>query len=592
MLIPLDRLFIDPANPRTRRDPDFIRALAANIASEGVLEPLQVKGPYPDGRFGVVNGGSRLEALQFLHPGDRIDVECSAIADEIASDPARLKSVALSPNVMRAALHPVDEFEAFDQLVAQGFTEDQVAERYGVEKIVVRQRLALARLAPEIRAAWRAGEIDADAAEEFTLTDDQSRQAAVFKKLGFGPEIRRMSPYVIRKELVGERGESPRFFKFIGREAYEAAGGRLSRFLFVDKDEEAADIVLDFPILKALVEEKIAEKCAALKKQGWGFAEPADKHRNSSTYRRVSAKKKEEKAAAGCLVGIDHYGELYVDRGVMLPGAKLPAEKQDKKAVKGKNAGPAADLQGNEVETIDAKPLPSSLVEDMTRAVTFALQDAVMTDTDLALRILVAATTPDLFGSPAKITCKILRRAGDDEADIEFLDFADVLERLKDTPRDELLRMLTARVAKSIDIVAGSPGQLASLFPARVGGGEQPETTEAESLVSAAPASPFNATLAREFLHIDFFKRAGKMRSILAIQEIDPSADVGALLRKTAKELAAIAADKTNATGWLPPELRTVHYAPPEATGSPAATDSSEEPEPETRGAERAEAAR
>ncbi|MBM6411854.1 ParB/RepB/Spo0J family partition protein, partial [Lacticaseibacillus paracasei] len=96
----------------------------------------------------------------------------------------------LAANITQLPLHPVDQFEAFanvrDSLLSTKSWEDAeiaIADRYGVSKDVVRRRLALGDLAPEIRAAWREGKIEGEVAKVFTLLRDQKAQADLFAKL-------------------------------------------------------------------------------------------------------------------------------------------------------------------------------------------------------------------------------------------------------------------------------------------------------------------------------------------------------------------------------------------------------------------------
>jgi ParB family transcriptional regulator, chromosome partitioning protein len=57
-------------------------------------------------------------------------------------------------------MHPADQFIAFrDLLVQSGFSIDDVAARFGVSPLFVRQRLKLANVAPRIIKAYRVARI-------------------------------------------------------------------------------------------------------------------------------------------------------------------------------------------------------------------------------------------------------------------------------------------------------------------------------------------------------------------------------------------------------------------------------------------------
>src|SRR5258708_34100187 len=73
-------------------------------------------------------------------------------------------------------MHPADQFIAFRDLVESGLSIDEVAARFGVTTLFVRQRLKLANVAPRFIEAYRAGEILLEQLEALALTDDHEAQ--------------------------------------------------------------------------------------------------------------------------------------------------------------------------------------------------------------------------------------------------------------------------------------------------------------------------------------------------------------------------------------------------------------------------------
>lgn len=53
-------------------------------------------------------------------------------------------------NLQRAAMHPADQFEAFDIMIAERRSEEEIALKFGASVDLVRRRLKLVRVAPEI----------------------------------------------------------------------------------------------------------------------------------------------------------------------------------------------------------------------------------------------------------------------------------------------------------------------------------------------------------------------------------------------------------------------------------------------------------
>jgi ParB family chromosome partitioning protein len=71
-------------------------------------------------------------------------------------DPATATETNVAENIIRVAMHPADQFIAFhDLLVESGLSIDDVAARFGVSPLFVRQRLKLANVGMESRAQRR-----------------------------------------------------------------------------------------------------------------------------------------------------------------------------------------------------------------------------------------------------------------------------------------------------------------------------------------------------------------------------------------------------------------------------------------------------
>jgi ParB family chromosome partitioning protein len=128
-------------------------------------------------RFAVDAGGRRLKALKQLSqdgliPADHL-VPC------LVEDQGNAILNSATENLQRAAMHPADHFEALDKVIAKGRSEDEIALKFGVSVDLVRRRLRLARVAPEIIEQFCAGELTLECEMAFTLTKDHNRQLAV-----------------------------------------------------------------------------------------------------------------------------------------------------------------------------------------------------------------------------------------------------------------------------------------------------------------------------------------------------------------------------------------------------------------------------
>ena len=245
--IPLSRLELAPENVRkTPEDPASFAELKASIAAHDLLENLIVRIEHPGGdpgsgpgqahveRCAVVAGGRRLAAMKALVEEEVLDaghpVLCRVIgAAENAGE------FSLAENVVRVAMHPADQVVAFTKLSESGVSVSAIAARFGVAERLVEQRLRLGGVAPELLDAYRAQEMDLDTLKAFTVTTDHARQRTAWegvKEQGYRP-----SGWQVRRMLTEESVPAvSAVARFVGEEAYEAAGGTLTRDLFAGED--------------------------------------------------------------------------------------------------------------------------------------------------------------------------------------------------------------------------------------------------------------------------------------------------------------------------------------------------------------------
>jgi ParB family chromosome partitioning protein len=136
------RLIRRPSTP-LREDLGSVTELAASIFENGLLEPLVVR-PV-DGKFEVVAGSRRLEACKLA--GVR-----KVLCHVIELDDKQAFEVALTENVQRRTLNPVDEARAFERYVTTyGYGgESELARRIGKSQQYVSQRIRLLSLPDDL----------------------------------------------------------------------------------------------------------------------------------------------------------------------------------------------------------------------------------------------------------------------------------------------------------------------------------------------------------------------------------------------------------------------------------------------------------
>ena len=167
-------------------------------------------------------------------------------------------------------MHPADQVVAFSQLAQSGVTVAAIAARFGVAERLVEQRLRLGNAAPELLDAYRADDIDLETLKAFSVTTDHNRQRTIWERVA--GQGHRPSAWQVKRMLTEERvpAGSP-MARFIGVDAYEAAGGPVLRDLFADEHENG--VWLENPALLIELAMKRLQAAADELSTRWKWAE-------------------------------------------------------------------------------------------------------------------------------------------------------------------------------------------------------------------------------------------------------------------------------------------------------------------------------
>jgi len=274
--IPFHNLVLSQSNVRRVKAGISVDELAESIARRGLIQSLHVRPVIGEdgaetGKFEVPAGGRRYRALEHLVKQKRLaksaPVPCIVSA---ADDGVLIDEVSLAENIERAPLHPLDQFRAFQAMREKGMTEEAIAAAFFVDAKVVKQRLRLVTVAPVLLEVYAADEMTLEQLMAFTVSSDHARQAQVWEavKNSWSKE-----PYQIRRMLTeGAVRASDKRARFLGLDAYEAAGGFVLRDLFQQDD---GGWLQDPVVLERLVGEKLKAEAAVIVGEGWKWIEVA-----------------------------------------------------------------------------------------------------------------------------------------------------------------------------------------------------------------------------------------------------------------------------------------------------------------------------
>lgn len=588
-------------NARVGGGKDGLDALAASIGAKGLIQPLIVR-PYEGDKFEVIAGNRRLAAIGRLVKAKQFPRSWPVPVVVRVEDDTEALDTSLAENDVRLPMHAVDRFEVFAALVERGLSPGEIASRYGLQERQVQQCLALGRLAPEIREAWRKGKIDAKAAQAFTIEERHELQVAAFAKVR--KENRgAISDYAVRRALSNDR---PRASSVPAEvlQLYRDAGGRVAEDLF-----EAESYVEDGALLKKVRDDWLAGEVERARQdlagRGWAWvalasdlpdawrygwstveidqqAVPAEFTQRSEDLRQqldnaedapertrirdeldklaneaeLACYTAEDRARSGVVIEIDawsqtlelHYGVIRPAHVEEAPPADTAGEELEADASDDYHEEEPAPAAGEDDEDAGAD-ISAALKQSLSEVCTLAAADAVAASPDLALRLAVAALT-SRYDAPAMLRSEGMAALKADDVG----DFHQAFALALAMDREALERSFAGAVSRSLDLTFN-----VWRYKSRDSG--------IAEILAAAPQDVFLASARRLFDPVDYFRRASRAVALAAIDEMREAGRAGSVAPEDVLagmkkgELAGEAARLALECAWLPPDLRVAAYS-------------------------------
>ncbi len=151
--LPIDSISPNPWQPRSHIDRQHLEELTASIRTHGIVQPLIITPADEPNRYHLIAGERRWRAAQ--------RAGLSSVPAIIKSaTPQAMLELALVENIVRADLNPIEEAEAFRQLIEEfGISQAELAGRVGRSRVAVTNTLRLLNAPEAIREAVLRGHI-------------------------------------------------------------------------------------------------------------------------------------------------------------------------------------------------------------------------------------------------------------------------------------------------------------------------------------------------------------------------------------------------------------------------------------------------
>jgi ParB family transcriptional regulator, chromosome partitioning protein len=150
-LCPIEELKPHSKQPRKTFNDDKMAELVASIKEKGVIQPLVVR--RVEDHYQIIAGERRWRAAQKAGLRD-IPVVIQDVSEDWALE------VALIENIQREDLNPIEEADAYHNLIASfDLSQEEVAKRVGKDRSTVANSLRLLRLPDAVRGDVVAGRL-------------------------------------------------------------------------------------------------------------------------------------------------------------------------------------------------------------------------------------------------------------------------------------------------------------------------------------------------------------------------------------------------------------------------------------------------
>ncbi|MCX6323562.1 MAG: ParB/RepB/Spo0J family partition protein [Sphingobacteriales bacterium] len=196
-LVPLEKILVNPNQPRKDFDETSLSELAASIKIHGIIQPLTVSA-IANGKYRLIAGERRYRASKIAGLKE-VPVYVRQTADE------NLLELALLENLQRENLNAIEIALSYKRLMDDlDYTQEKVSERMGKERSTIANYIRLLKLPPDIQVAVRNGVISMGHARAIINVDVVDKQLYIFAEIRNKGLSVRQTEDLVRKLYTGQ----------------------------------------------------------------------------------------------------------------------------------------------------------------------------------------------------------------------------------------------------------------------------------------------------------------------------------------------------------------------------------------------------
>jgi len=174
--IDLDKIEMNPFQPRTHFNEEAIEELASSIRELGVIQPITVR-KLKGNQFQLVSGERRFRASKL------IGLETIPAYIRIANDQEMLE-MALVENIQRKDLDPIEVALSYQRMIDEiKLTQEEMSQRVGKKRSTISNYLRLLKLDPIIQTGMRDGFLSMGHGRALINIEDTNEQLHIYEKI-------------------------------------------------------------------------------------------------------------------------------------------------------------------------------------------------------------------------------------------------------------------------------------------------------------------------------------------------------------------------------------------------------------------------
>jgi len=172
----LDRIEVNPFQPRTQFNDEALKQLASSIKELGIIQPITVR-KMDYNQYQLVSGERRYRAAKL------IGLSAVPAFVRLANDQESLE-MALVENIQRQDLDPIEVALSYQRLIDEiNITQEALSERVGKKRSTITNYLRLLKLDPIIQTGMRDGFLSMGHGRALLAVEDRDSQLSIYERI-------------------------------------------------------------------------------------------------------------------------------------------------------------------------------------------------------------------------------------------------------------------------------------------------------------------------------------------------------------------------------------------------------------------------